>query len=335
MPGIYLTGSEKTLNAVLFNFQHTWFLTLLFFMTLIIVLLSLPFKSKNSEKTKVDSRKKIILQTMIFAVAFGIVFTAANLYYVRHGISFSSFVIIGKAVQFSILQIWTLLPMFLFGLYVYKKEWLTRGDIGSWKMWGVMSFIFLASYVLLCHIGLLAVFEEMIKVMEHNLQFDNQMSMPVVNRSFQIAARCTRFLLPLTCVFLLMFFLSFAKRFFNKPNAITTFCSKHSINVYILHYIPVLILQYTFLNLPITPIVKIILMTIIVIPACLWLSHRLVYPYPKIAIAFFVALKLVSLAAGFTFYYWALLALIFISFAGAVYESAMFMVAQKASLKPV
>jgi hypothetical protein len=131
-----------------------------------------------------------------------------------------------------------------------------------------------------------------------------------------------------------MFFLSFAKRFFNQPNAITTFCSKHSINVYILHYVPVLILQYTFLNVPIPSIVKIVLMVIIIIPACLWLSHRLIYPYPKIAIGFFVAMKLVALAAGFTFYYWMLLALIFISFAGAVYESASwYMVGRKGSLE--
>jgi hypothetical protein len=73
---------------------------------------------------------------------------------------------------------------------------------------------------------------------------------------------------------------------------------------------------------PIPPIAKIALMVVITIPACLWLSHHLVYPYPKIAIAFFVVLKLIALAAGFTFYYLALLALIFISFAGAVYESA-------------
>jgi hypothetical protein len=176
--------------------------------------------------------------------------------------------------------------------------------------------------------------DERFKVIEHNLLFDNKMAVPVINRSVQLAALCTWLLLPMTCVFLLMFFLSFAKRFFNKPNAITTFCSKHSVNVYVLHYIPVLILQYTFMNVPITPIVKILLMTIIIIPACLWLSHRLVYPYPKIAIAFFVALKLVSLAAGFTFYYWALLVLIFISFAGAVYESARYMLARKANLDP-
>jgi hypothetical protein len=245
-----------------------------------------------------------------------------------------SWLIVGKAVQFQIEQIWVLLPLFLFGLYVYKKEWLTRGDIGSWKMWGVMAFIFLALYALLFHIGFLPVVEEIIRVIEHNMLFDNKMAVPVGDRSFQLTALCIWLLSPLACVFLLMFFLSFAKRFFNKPNAITTFCSKHSINVYILHYIPVLILQYTFLNVPITPIVKILLMTIIVIPACLWLSHRLVYPYPKIAIAFFVALKLVSLAAGFTFYYWALLALIFISFAGAVYESARYMAAKKASLDP-
>lgn len=76
-------------------------------------------------------------------------------------------------------------------------------------------------------------------------------------------------------------------------------------------------------------------MTIIIVPACLWLSHRLVYPYPKISIGFFVALKLISLAAGFNFYYFALLVLIFISFAGAVYESARYMVSQKVNHKAV
>jgi hypothetical protein len=166
------------------------------------------------------------------------------------------------------------------------------------------------------------------------MQFDNKIAVPVVAGSVQLSFLCSWILLPPACVFLLMFFLSFAKRFFNKPNLITSFCSKHSINVYILHYIPVLILQYTSLNVPITPIIKIILMIIIIIPACLWLSHRLVYPYPKIAIGFFVALKLIALAGGFTFYYYALLFLILISFIGAVYESARFMVTQKDGLKP-
>ena len=334
IPGIiYVTRSADGLKTS-FNFLHSWFLTLLFFVTLVVVLLSLLFKRKNSEERKVDSRKKIILKTIIFAVIFSIVYTAVRLLYARFGINPTSWIIIGKAVQFLNYQIWELIPLFLFGLYVYKKEWLTRGDIGSWKMWGAMAFIVLALYVLLTQIILMPVIEEMMKVAEQNLLFNNKMAGPAVAPSLQLAILCTWLLIPLVCVFLLMFFLSFAKRFFNKPNAITTFCSKHSINVYILHYIPVLILQYTFLNVPITPIVKVILIMIIIIPACLWLSHRLVYPYPKIAIAFFVALKLVSLATGFTFYYWALLALIFFSFAGAVYESTRYMVTQKAGLKP-
>jgi hypothetical protein len=74
-------------------------------------------------------------------------------------------------------------------------------------------------------------------------------------------------------------------------------------------------------------------MTVLVIPACLWLSHRLVYPYPKTAIGFFVALKLAALVAGFTFYYFALLALIGISFAGAVYEAARYMANRKAHVE--
>jgi len=334
IPGIYISSSEKTLNAVTFSFQHTWFLTFLFFITLIVVLLSLPFKRKISEPKEVDGRKIIILQTILIAMTLGIFYAATMVYYSMHGITPGPFLIIGKVVSFPNHQIWVLLPLFLFGLYAYRKEWLTRGNIGSWKMWGVMAFIFFALYVLLQHIGCMPAIEEMMKVAEHNRLFDNKMPRPSMSPSTQLAFLGTYLLESLACVFLLMFFLSFAKRFFNKPNAITTFCSKHSINVYVLHFAPVLVLQYTFMNVPITPIIKIILMTTIVIPACLWLSHRLVYPYPKIAIAFFVVLKLVALAAGVTFYYFALLTLIFISFAGAVYESARYIVAQKASLKP-
>ncbi|MEN6360907.1 MAG: acyltransferase family protein [Smithella sp.] len=333
MPGIYLTSSQKTLNTVDFSFSHIWFLTLLFFITLVVVLLSLPFKRKNSEPKKLNSRKKNILQTIIFAVVLSIVYAAAMINYVSHHIDFGSWIIIGKGIQFNLDKIWILIPMFLFGLYAYKKEWLTRGDTGNWKMWGVLAFIPLALYVLLYHIGILPTLDEILKVVEHNMQFDNKIAVPVADGSVQLSFLCSWILLPPACVFLLMFSLSFTKKFFNKPNLITSFCSKHSINVYILHYIPVIILQSVFVNVPITPILKILLMTVIVIPACLWLSHRLVYPYPKAAIAFFVALKLAALAAGFTFYYYALLSLIFISFAGALYESARVMVARKAGLK--
>lgn len=321
LPALYLSSSQITLNTTVFNFQHTWFLTFLFFLTLVAVFLNLPFKRKHGELKKVDNRKKIILQTIIFAATLGIVYDAAMIYYVSHGIN-PSWIIIGKMLQFQVGKIWMLLPVFLFGLYAYKKEWLTRGDIGDWRMWGMMACVPLVLCVLLYNIEILPVLDEIFKVIEHNMQFDTKMTMPAVSRSVQGAFLVAWFLTPPVLLFLLMFFISLAKRFFNNQNAITTFCSKHSINVYILHYVPVLLLQYTFLNVPIPSIAKIVLMVVIVIPACLWLSHYLVYPYPKIAIAFFVALKLVALAAGFTFYYIALLALILISFTGAVYEWA-------------
>ena len=334
MPGIYLTSSQKTLDTVDFNFSHTWFLTLLFFLTLIVILVNLPFKRKIHEPAKVDARSRIILKTIIFAVVLGIIHTAVMIFYFIHDINFGSWIIIGKMLQFQTEKIWMLVPLFLFGLYVYKKEWLTRGDIGSWKMWGIMAFIFIGIYTLLYHTGILPALDEMFKIAEHNRLFDNQMAAPEMDGSVQLTFLITWLLLPTALVFLLMFFISTAKRFFNEPNAITTFCSKHSINVYILHYVPVLVLQYTFLNMPIPSIVKFVLMTIIIIPACLWLSHRLVYPHPKIAITFFVALKLVALAAGFTFYYFALLALISISFMAAVYESASwYRVARKSGLE--
>ncbi|MRR18063.1 MAG: hypothetical protein EG826_16570 [Deltaproteobacteria bacterium] len=329
MPGVYLSGSEATLNMVVFNMQVVWFLMLLFFATLVVVLASLPFRRRNDiEPEKVEGRRNIIAKTLVFAAVLGFVYAAALLYYAFRDIQLLSWLIIGKVLQFQITKIWILLPLFLFGLYAYRKRWLT-GDIGSWKIWGILAFTFLAVYVLLHHITLLPVVEEWAKVREHNLLFNDRLAKPLTGVTFELTALGTWFLLPAVCIFLLMFLLSFAKRFFNRSNAVTAFCSRHSINVYVLHYAFVLILQYTFLDLPGPSIVKGVLMILIVIPACLWLSHRLVYPYPRAAIASFVLLKLIALAAGFTFYYFALLAVIFISFAGAVIESTRYMTNRK------
>ena len=85
------------------------------------------------------------------------------------------------------------------------------------------------------------------------------------------------------------------------------------------------------MNMSVAPMIKIILMMIIIIPSCLWLSHHLVYPYPRVAISFFVILKLLSLFIGFDFYYNVLLTLIFISFSGALYESVKLLMSVKSA----
>ena len=74
-------------------------------------------------------------------------------------------------------------------------------------------------------------------------------------------------------------------------------------------------------------------MLVIVIPACLWLSHRFVYPHPLAAISFFIVVKLVSLFAGFNFYYMALLAMLLISVAGALLESIRLLMLKRNSMQ--
>jgi hypothetical protein len=182
--------------------------------------------------------------------------------------------------------------------------------------------------MILAHFIYLPRVEGIYEVVEHNTLSIYKLDMPAFDTALLIAASLIWFLSPLSCVFILMFLLTFAKKFFNRPNAVTEFCSKHSINVYILHYIPILLFQYALLDVRIAAVFKITLMVIIIIPACLWLSHRLVYPYPKIAILFFIALKLAALVLGFEFYYWAIICLTFISFAGAVYEFTKFMLSR-------
>jgi glucans biosynthesis protein C len=312
-------GKNMLFKQAFFEMQHTWFLSFLFFMTLAVVLVNLLFRKKEKVQREVDTRKKIILKTIAFAVMAGFVYCVLSIVVTLLGVDINTWVRVLGLIQVRINQFWMLLLMFLFGLYMYRKEWLARGDIGSWKMWGALSLVFVIVLVLV-YTPLITMVEEFIKVFEHNLLSADKIIFPEITESMkQLFIIISLTLMP-ACVFLLMFFLSFAKRFFNKPNTVTAFCSKHSINVYILHFVPIQLLQYTLLNVPIPPVVKIIAIMVVTIPACLWLSHRLVYPHPLVAIVLFAVLKLISLFTGFDFYYKALMAIIIISFSGALFE---------------
>lgn len=297
-------------------------------MTLFVILITFPFRKKGKEKVEVDSRKKIIIITIILAVIFSFFYVGIARFFISLNIDFGSWISVFGLVQVRINQFWMLLFLFLFGLYVYKKDWLVSGDIGSWKMWGTISAVLILISIYRQNMYF-PILEKFLKVSEHNSIFQDKIPYPAITDSLKNANLFAQFTKMSICFFLLMFFLSFARKYFNKPNKITAFCSKHSINVYILHLIPVLILQYAFNDLRIAPILKIIIIFIIVIPSCLWLSYRLVYPHPVIAISFFVTLKIVSLFIGFDFYYIALLSIIFISFAGAVFESIRLLMSAK------
>jgi glucans biosynthesis protein C len=317
------------LNQTGFSTLHAWFLSFLFPLTVVTVLLTLPFRKKEKVQREVDSRKKIISKTIILAILLGLLYAIVAIFCAVRNIRFDSWLLVFGFIEVRLNQFFILLPMFLFGLYMYRKDWLSRGDIGNWKMWGIVSAVLIFVFVIIFSNRVLSLLEEIMKAAEHNMTLSDKIPFPLITDSFKMASLITTFVQPPICIFVIMFILSFTNKFFNRPNIITTFCSKHSINVYVLHYVPVLVLQSLFVNIPIAPILKIILMIIIVIPACLWLSHRLVYPHPVIAIAFFVLLKAVALAAGFDFYYIAILSVTFISFAGAVFEFVRF---QKAKL---
>ena len=330
---IEFIGEGKMLNQISFNMGHAWFLSVLFFMTLFVVLFAIPFKKKEKVQEQIDSRKKITIKTIFLSMILGFFYTLIAILFIAKGIRFDSWIRVFALVQVRLDQFFMLLPLFLFGLYMYKKEWLTRGDIGDWKMWGILSAALIFVYVLLFNNSLFPSLDEIFKIVEHNSMFPDKMPLPVLTDSFKQAGLLIFLLKIPICIFLLMFFLAFTQKYLNKPNKITAFCSKHSINVYLLHFIPILILQDSFLNMPVAPIMKTILMLVIVIPSCLWLSYRFVYPHPLAAISFFIVVKLVSLFAGFDFYYMALLAMLLISVAGALFESIRLLMLKKTSIQ--
>jgi hypothetical protein len=283
--------------------------------------LTISFRNNEKIQEKIDSSKKIIIKTIVLSLILGILYVLITILFHVKGIQFNSWIRVFALVQVGLGQFFMLLPLFLFGLYVYRKEWLTRGDIGDWKIWGSLSVALISIYAMLYNNSIFPVLDEALKINEHNLIFSEKMPPPVFTDFYKMTVLFNFLLKIPICIFLLMFFLTFFKKYLNKPNKLTVFCSKHSINVYILHYIPVLILQYSFVDIPVAPIIKTITMLVIVIPSCLWLSYRFVYPYPVAAICFFVLVKLVALFAGFDFYYIALLVILLISFAGALFAS--------------
>ncbi len=332
---LIVDGGGKMLDQIGFSHYHCWFLSFLFAMTLLILIFdSMPFNKKPKQMTEVDSKNIIINKTIVFAVLMGFAYLLVMIIYNIIGVSPGAWVSVYNLLLFRADQVWMLVFHSIFGLYVYKKEWITKGDIGSWKFWGILSAILVACYIVLMHFIFVPVIEELMRIGEHNSLFTEKMPFPAFDPPFLIAALIRSILTPMISFFLLMFFLSFAKQFLNKSNKITTFCSKHLINVYILHYIPVLILQYTFNDYAMFPLLKIILYTIIVITACLWFSYRFVYPYPKLSILFFILLKLISLRAGFEFYYWSLLCITLFSSACAIFESVKYMYLDKKTVFP-
>jgi len=326
---VNITPGKKLLNEITFSQNHTWFLSFLFVVTFITVFISILFKKKTVEQKNVNSAKKIIIQTIMFAVIISALYTVIAIIYTSNKIKMFSWIDIHGFVAVMVDQFWSLIFVFIFGLYMYKKEWLTKGDIGGWKLWGSLSLVLLFLYIRILNTGYLQVVDQIMKVLENNMSSENKLPAVVLSESFKRSVLIQWFMLNIACIFILMFVLSFAKQFFNRSNMITTFCAKHSINVYILHLIPVILLQFTFLNVPLAPVAKILVIFFITVPACLWLSHKLVYPHPGAAIGFFVILKLIALSSGFTFYYYALIAITLISFAFAVYESARLLILYK------
>jgi hypothetical protein len=317
---ITFIGQGKALNQVSFDMQHTWFLSVLFFFTLCTVVAALPFKKKEQAQRKTDGKKKIIATTVIYAFSLSLFYGLVTTIFAVNGIEFGSWIRFLGVVQVKINQFWMLLALFLFGLHMYRREWLTKGDIGSWKLWAILSGVLLTLFFMLALGNYLPGIEEFVRVVEHNLKSTDQLPLPESTDIAKVVYLLMHMLSMPICLFLLMFFISFCKRFFNKPNAITTFCSLHSINVHLLHYIPVILIQYMLMEMPLTPAVKILLMLAIVVPGCLWASHRFIVPHPLASVAFLAALKLVSLAAGFEFYYKALLTLFFILFGCGMFE---------------
>lgn len=213
---ITFIGEHKMLNQINFSMSHLWFLSFLFFMTLLVVLLAIPFRKKEKKQREVDSRKKIIIKTVALAIILGFFYAVMAVFFSVKGIRFDSWIRVFGLVQVRINQFWMLLPLFLFGLYMYRKNWLTRGDIGSWKMWGILSAVLIFLYVLLIHSRLLPTVDELYKIAEHNYTFSDKIPFPILTDSFKQTCLLMYLLQLPICLFLLMFFLS-RRNFLTNP----------------------------------------------------------------------------------------------------------------------
>lgn len=218
------TGSLPSIDQ--FSLHHFWFISLLFAFFLVLVLVHPVLPVYESQVERNDNRPPpSTVKPSVVVVAVTVVgFTLLNLRF--HDVTNLDFswVIVGSFLQFQPTRLLIYGCYFIFGLYAFHRRWFVAVPVIKrlW-LWGIALFgLFFA---------LLLVVDTLIKGGERGL--------PLVVL-FGV-------LRTLVCFVGVLFFLGVGKRYFDSAHPLQRRLLGHSYNIYLWHYVVVVVFQYLLL----------------------------------------------------------------------------------------
>ena len=235
------------------NFGHTWFLFNLLFFTVIYILFSQIKRMKQPKKKNLNLNN----DSDIWSSSLN------NKHILLFGVGLTAFTFMIRVIfppgywlplhSFEPARVITYMAMFSFGIVAYKQQWFEKLPVSMGILWGVISviLILLAPPIILMLVGGYGVWAEGLSL------------------NSLIVSAWDSFLCVGLCISLPVLFRQKA----NGTNRILKVGAKYSFGVYLIHPFIVIPTQTAIINVPLHPMLKFILASIVSIILSYTLYH--------------------------------------------------------------
>ncbi len=256
-----------------FSQRYMWFLSLLL---LFFLVFSIIYKVKRTwfdkdypvtqEPATPSSTLKLLAIVGLFSLFSSLAAYSLMFLFSKNIPDPSAWFVVGNIVQFQYMRLAYFIIYFSMGVITYKNRWIERGKFpGHFKTWIITFIILFVSFIYLAY---------------------SFMSSPLKSKEMFIYGFL---MLPVQCfltIATLGFFSSLAIKYWNRPRKVDQGLASASYDIYLSHYIFVLLFQlilFTMQGIP--PLFKFIMVSVSSILCAYAVSRFLVRPYPKATIA--------------------------------------------------
>ena len=252
----------------IFSHGHLWFVSLLIFFFVLFALayqIKIKLRPDKLESNKINSPPKA--KTVILTLIFVGLATAVGSILISQFFSNSSWVNLYNILIFKPVRLPLYFGYFLFGIYIYSRNWFVQGDLPS-------PIIMLLTACIVLSLAFLGVIDAFVKT----------------NPPYNIQIVLTYHMLKsFLCLSFLCLLITFMFRYWNSASRINQSLARNSFYIYLVHMPLVLFLQIFFLNWNISIFVKFAIISALSIVLSYTISQYLIEPAPKLSIVLLLA----------------------------------------------
>lgn len=252
--------------------RYVWFISLLLLFFLVLAAIQ-PIYRKLSRKQTAGSpgakSKKSDWLTILIVVIVNIILFGLFRFLAYPEFMASGWFSLGNIIQFQVGKLTIFVCYFILGMIAYQNQWFSNiGTLGKFWIWLVACF---------CLFGL------------------NMMVMKTLNESTNAALSYKLgfvSLYPLWTFSFLGLFVSICLRFWNRTTKVNASLSKHSYDMYLVHYVVPLMLPLALAGWDIPVGIKFLTTATMTLVFSYLVSRFLVKAFPKLTLALIVAFNL-------------------------------------------